>query len=131
MKAASALFLALELVVSATFVSPFCNQATAAQSDHISLAGQWRFQLDRENAGMPGQWFERLLKDKIRLPGSLPAQGIGDDVAVETKWTGDIVDNPVARQMLHSLLHYVNSSSFKPAVALSPAEVRSLMVPAH
>ena len=39
--------------------------------------------------------------------------------------------NPVARQMLHSLLHYVNSSSFKPAVALSPAAVRSLMVPAH
>jgi hypothetical protein len=39
--------------------------------------------------------------------------------------------NPVARQMLHSLLCYMNSSSFKPAVALSPVEVRSLMVPAH
>jgi hypothetical protein len=43
----------------------------------------------------------------------------------------DLDQNPVARQMLHSLLHYMNSSSFKPAVALSPAEVRSLMVPAH
>ena len=39
--------------------------------------------------------------------------------------------NPVARQMLHSLLRYMNSSSFKPAVALSPAEVRSLMAPPH
>ena len=36
--------------------------------------------------------------------------------------------NPVARQMLHSLLHYMNSSSFKPAVALAPEEVRSLIV---
>ena len=92
MKAASALFLALELVVSATFIGSFSNQATAAQSGHISLAGQWRFQLDRGNAGLQEQWFERSLPDKIRLPGSLPAQGIGDDVAVETKWTGDIVD---------------------------------------
>ena len=92
MKAASALFLALELVVSATFIGSFSNQATAAQSGHISLAGQWRFQLDRGNAGLQEQWFERSLPDKIRLPGLLPAQDIGDNVAVETKWTGDIVD---------------------------------------
>jgi hypothetical protein len=26
------------------------------------------------------------------MPGSLPAQGIGDEVTVNTKWTGDIVD---------------------------------------
>ncbi|MEI7936999.1 MAG: sugar-binding domain-containing protein [Verrucomicrobiota bacterium] len=92
MKAASALFLALELVVSATFIGSFSNQATAAQSGHISLAGQWRFQLDRGNANLQEQWFERSLPDKIRLPGLLPAQDIGDNVAVETKWTGDIVD---------------------------------------
>ena len=80
------------MVVSVTFIGSFCSRAAAAQSDHISLAGQWRFQLDRENAGIREQWFERSLPDKIRLPGSLPAQGIGDDVSVETKWTGDIVD---------------------------------------
>jgi beta-galactosidase/beta-glucuronidase len=92
MKAASAALLALRLVVSAAFVGSCCSQATAAQSDRISLAGQWRFQLDRGNAGIREQWFERSLPDKIRLPGSLPAQGIGDDVSVQTKWTGDIVD---------------------------------------
>jgi len=92
MKAASVLFLALELVVSAAFVGSFCSQTMAAQSDHISLAGQWRFQLDRRNTGLREQWFERSLPDKVRLPGSLPAQGIGDDVSVATKWTGDIVD---------------------------------------
>ena len=92
MKAASALLLALELIVSATFIGSFCSQAMAAQSGHISLAGQWRFQLDRGNANLQEQWFERSLPDKIRLPGLLPAQDIGDNVAVETKWTGDIVD---------------------------------------
>jgi hypothetical protein len=41
----------------------------------------------------------------------------------------DLEHNPVARQMLHSLLHYMDSPSFKPTVALSPVEVRSLMIP--
>jgi hypothetical protein len=48
--------------------------------------------LDRNNAGIEERWFERSLPDRIKLPGSLPAQGIGDDITVETKWTGDIVD---------------------------------------
>jgi Glycosyl hydrolases family 2, sugar binding domain/Glycosyl hydrolases family 2, TIM barrel domain len=69
-----------------------CLRMSAAQTDRISLAGTWRFQLDRGNAGIEERWFERSLPDKIKLPGSLPAQGIGDDVSVETKWTGDIID---------------------------------------
>jgi hypothetical protein len=64
----------------------------AAETDWLSLAGQWRFQLDRADRGIQERWFERLLPDKINLPGSLPVQGIGDVIAVETKWTGDIVD---------------------------------------
>jgi hypothetical protein len=92
MKAATTLVIALKLVVSAASLGSFCCRAAAVQSDRISLAGQWRFQLDRSNTGIGEQWFERSLPDKIRLPGSLPAQGIGDDVSVETKWTGDIVD---------------------------------------
>jgi hypothetical protein len=63
-----------------------------AQPERISLAGRWRFQLDRKDAGIKEQWFERTLSDKIELPGSLPAEGIGDEISVETKWTGNIVD---------------------------------------
>ena len=58
----------------------------------VSLEGQWRFQLDRADAGVGERWFERKLSGKIKLPGSLPAQGIGDDVTVDTEWTGGIVD---------------------------------------
>ena len=92
MKSASAIRLALETVVLVTFVAAAGSRAPAAPPDRVSLAGQWRFQLDRGNAGIGGRWFERSLPDKLRLPGSLPAQGIGDAVSVETKWTGDIVD---------------------------------------
>ncbi|HEV2210534.1 MAG TPA: discoidin domain-containing protein [Verrucomicrobiae bacterium] len=68
---------------------------TASASEHsdvISLAGRWQFELDRQNVGEQQRWFARKLTGTIDLPGSLPAQGIGDDISVETKWTGDIVD---------------------------------------
>ncbi|MCX6897117.1 MAG: discoidin domain-containing protein [Verrucomicrobia bacterium] len=58
----------------------------------VSLEGQWRFQLDRSDVGITEKWFERTLLDRIKLPGSLPAQGIGDEVTVDTKWIGGIVD---------------------------------------
>ena len=92
MKSASTAPLALQLVVFAAFIGSLPGPALAAPSNHLSLAGQWRFQLDRANAGIRERWFEQTLPDKIKLPGSLPAQGIGDEVSVETRWTGDIVD---------------------------------------
>jgi hypothetical protein len=64
----------------------------AAGADAISLAGDWRFDLDRADSGIAAQWFDRPLAHSVHLPGSLPEQGIGDDVTVETPWTGGIVD---------------------------------------
>jgi hypothetical protein len=61
-------------------------------ADTVSLAGPWRFQLDRADAGIPDRWFTRTLPDKITLPGTLPLQGIGDPVTVATQWIGGIVD---------------------------------------
>jgi len=60
--------------------------------DTVSLAGRWRLQLDRADVGISEHWFERALPDKVKPPVSLPEQGIGDPVTVDTKWTGSIVD---------------------------------------
>ncbi len=57
-----------------------------AQSAPVSLAGTWRFALDRADAGVTEQWYTRAFADKIALPGALQAQGYGDDIAVDTKW---------------------------------------------
>lgn len=65
---------------------------TANAQMPVSLAGSWRFQLDRNDTGIAERWFERSLPDKVQLPGTLSSQGIGDDVTVDTKWTGGIVD---------------------------------------
>ncbi|MGC8887023.1 MAG: discoidin domain-containing protein [Verrucomicrobiia bacterium] len=60
--------------------------------EKLPLGDIWRFSLDRDDVGVNQQWFNSQLKAKIKLPGSLPAQGIGDDISVDTKWTGSIVD---------------------------------------
>ncbi len=65
-----------------------CRQADNKQS----LQGEWRFALDRNDRGLAEQWYTRSLTDTIHLPGSLQEQGYGDEVGIETPWTGQIVD---------------------------------------
>lgn len=57
----------------------------------LSLAGTWRFALDRTDAGISEQWYNQRLGAPVRLPGSLQ-QGIGNLVSTNTHWTGGIVD---------------------------------------
>jgi len=66
---------------------------TAARAEQIDLVGTWLFQLDRQDRGETGKWFERDLPDKITLPGLLTAQGYGDPPSMQTQWTGHI--NPI------------------------------------
>lgn len=62
----------------------------------IDLAGSWVVSLDPGDKGLAERWFERSLVSKtsqvIRLPGSLAEAKLGDDVSVDTAWTGGIVD---------------------------------------
>ena len=58
----------------------------------LSLAGQWRFQTDPDGKGQAEKWFERPLPESIWLPGSMRDNGLGDDVTVESEWTGGIKD---------------------------------------
>lgn len=78
--------------------------AGRAQSQTMSLAGAWRFKLDRAGqqlwqegsgpipepfppgAGIAERWYDRRLPDGIRLPGLLQAQGYGDPIATNTPW---------------------------------------------
>jgi len=64
----------------------------AGAAERINLAGTWRFELDRQDAGVGEGWHGRVLKERLRLPGSLQEQGFGDPVTMETQWTGQIID---------------------------------------
>src|ERR1041384_3204797 len=60
--------------------------SSIAQQQTVSLAGEWRFQMDRDDKGMDGKWFQTNLTDRIKLPGILQSQGYGDEITTETKW---------------------------------------------
>ena len=53
-----------------------------------SLAGQWRFSLDRDDVGVKESWFAHNLAatTRISLPGILQTQGYGDDITAETQF---------------------------------------------
>lgn len=78
------------LIVLITALISMSGQTAFAQT--LTLAGNWRFQLDREDAGINQRWFEQKLGGEIELPGSLSELGVGDDITTNTVWTGSIVD---------------------------------------
>jgi hypothetical protein len=51
-----------------------------------SLAGDWQVQLNA--AG----WEPTASSQTVRLPGSIQAQGLGDDISTATKWIGGVAD---------------------------------------
>jgi hypothetical protein len=58
----------------------------------ISLAGLWLFKLDPEDIGEKQKWYTNKLPDRINLPGSTTGNGYGDDISLDTEWTGSIID---------------------------------------
>jgi beta-galactosidase len=67
-------------------------EAESRREARMSLAGEWRFALDRQDVGIAERWFGQILADRIRLPGALQAQGYGDDVTASTEWVGNLHD---------------------------------------
>lgn len=67
--------------------------ACQSPSNEISLQGEWKFALDPTDVGAQQQWYNDVLTDAIQLPGSLQEQGFGNDVDLNTKWTGQVVDS--------------------------------------
>ncbi len=59
----------------------------------IDLAGEWRFQADRADAGIGQNWFKANLGEVVNFPGSMTENMKGDDVTLNTKWTASIYDS--------------------------------------
>ncbi len=71
---------------------PAGNLRPLPSGDTQSLSGSWRFRIDRDDVGVAENWATKKLTGRIHLPGSLPEQGVGDDVTTNTVWMGGIVD---------------------------------------
>src|SRR5688572_823133 len=58
----------------------------------MDLSGAWGFELDPDDRGLSEGWHNRSLRERLKLPGSLQEQGFGEEISVDTKWTGSIFD---------------------------------------
>src|SRR5436190_1101039 len=67
-------------------------QQVSFAADFITLAGKWRFALDRADAGIDERWFNRDLAYSIDLPGALQSQGYGDEISISTPWVLSLYD---------------------------------------
>jgi hypothetical protein len=74
------------------FLNP-CIALYAQQNEQIDLSGEWAFATDPLDQGEKAAWFSTKLADKIQLPGSMTTNGKGDDVTLQTPWTGRIIDS--------------------------------------
>ncbi len=79
-------------VLIVIFCAVLCSCNNRPQQP-IDLSGEWAFALDPDDVGITEQWYKQPLTDRIKLPGSLQEQGYGNDVDVNTRWTGQIVDD--------------------------------------
>ncbi len=79
------------LIFLLVILSFACNQLDGQQK--FDLSGTWKFAVDPNDKGIPDKWFNKTLSDQVTLPGSMSTNGKGDDITLNTKWTGQIVDS--------------------------------------
>jgi len=73
-------------------LAPWPASQCSGEEGSIDLAGTWRFQLDSKDSGLDEEWYASNLAGEIELPGSLQERGFGNDVTIDTEWTGSIID---------------------------------------
>jgi hypothetical protein len=89
---------------------------------NLNLAGKWNFKLDSLNQGMNQNWFNHTLTESIMLPGSLAENGIGNDISVQTKWTGSMWNDSLWYKK-EDMKRYRQKGNVKVSFWLSPAKV--------
>ena len=74
------------------FVVAGCAGEPKEVREHLSLAGEWQFGIDSLDRGVMDEWYNKDFSETVKLPGSMAENGKGNEVTVNTEWTGDIVD---------------------------------------
>lgn len=105
-------------ILSALFLLAFLLCGCRQGGDSQSLQGEWRFALDPDDKGLKEQWYNTSLKGSVQLPGSLQEQGFGEDVSLETAWTGQVVDSSWYQSPVYE--QYRQSGNIKVPFWLNP-----------
>jgi hypothetical protein len=69
-----------------------CANQNQTVRESLSLAGEWKFRTDPLDQGIAEAWHEGQFDETVSLPGSMTENGKGDEVTMNTDWTGQVVD---------------------------------------
>ncbi|PQV48230.1 glycosyl hydrolase family 2 [Jejuia pallidilutea] len=56
----------------------------------MDLSGDWGFKIDSTDKGIKEKWFNSNLSGTVTLPASMAENGKGNDIKVNTHWTGNM-----------------------------------------
>ncbi len=111
----------------------------SSQDDQYSLnlSGTWSYCLDRHDQGVSEGWFNRSFDETLELPGSLASNGIGDEVDLNTPWTGMVIDSSFFKDERYA--KYRTKENFKIPFWLQPLKhyvgavwfEREITIPKH
>ena len=66
------------------------NACKIEEQKHMDLSGKWNFKLDSLDIGEKESWFKTALNETVILPGSMAENAKGNDITVNTHWTGNM-----------------------------------------
>jgi hypothetical protein len=80
----------ISLLFPLSFILLSLFSCTRYAPEDINLTGEWQFQMDPQDVGEQEKWFEKDFSDNVQLPGSMVENGKGNDITIETEWTGGV-----------------------------------------
>ena len=82
----------IPIILLSFLLSVFLWSCGPNGSNEIDLSGEWGFRIDSLDKGTGQKWFNNSFEETIELPGSMASNGKGNDITVNTHWTGSIFD---------------------------------------
>ncbi|MDT8432351.1 MAG: beta-glucuronidase, partial [Bacteroidales bacterium] len=82
----------IRLVLSSLVISLLLATSACQEKNHqtIDLSGEWQFRMDPDDRGLDEKWFDGGFAETVQLPGSMVENNKGDDITLETEWTGGV-----------------------------------------
>lgn len=68
------------------FLTVSCGKKEIRET--IDLSGKWQFRLDSLDIGEEEKWYNVPFNEIVTFPGSMTENGKGNNITVDTKWTG-------------------------------------------
>ena len=87
--------------------------STPAMAAPLSLAGTWQFKLDPTSVGEAQKWYNEVLPETVKLPGTLDQNGKGTPASKSLD-----VNDPNVLQGLRPLLTYVGAAWYQSTIQI-------------